>query len=113
MAELESILNSKTIDIPQEEFSILEKMAKDNNRTVDIELSAIIKEKADGGLLTKNQAIIVTLELVNAQINETDDIGTIRSAVATDLLVAKIGLDFDQTGKINKEKIKGYIQELF
>ena len=63
--------------------------------------------------IVKDETIVITLEMVRAELNESDDINVIKSEIASDLLVAKIGLDFEKTGKVNKEQIKKYIDELF
>ena len=63
--------------------------------------------------IVKDETIVITLEMVRAELNESDDINVIKSEIASDLLVAKIGLDFEKTGKVNKEQIKKYIDEFF
>jgi hypothetical protein len=113
MESLENILESQTIEIPQEEFNILQKLSKQEEKTKEQFLSDLIHDKANNGTLTKSEMIVATLEMVSSQLNETEDISTIRTEIAGDLLVAKISLEFEKNGNFDKKKIKDFIKELF
>ncbi len=63
--------------------------------------------------IIKEEAIVTTLEMVMAQLNESDDISINKNVIASDLLVAKISLAYEKTGTVDKALIKKYIAELF
>ncbi len=104
---------NQIINLPTEEFSILENLSKKENMTTDQYLSELIHDKVSNGVLSKSEMWVTTLEMVMAQLNEHKDISDLRNEIAGDLLVAKISLDFDRTGKVDDKKIKSYISELF
>lgn len=122
-SELLEILLSHTIDIPQEEYALLETMAKTNSMTVDQCVCTVIRnnlswseEKEKEIPIAKAEMVVVTLEMVWAQLNDKeigDDLSAIKSNIAGDLVVAKIGLEFEKTGKFDKAKVKDLISEYF
>jgi len=63
--------------------------------------------------LAKDEAVVTTLEAVMAQLKESDDVSVNRDEIAADLLVAKMALDFEKTGKIAKEQVKNMLLNYF
>jgi hypothetical protein len=59
-----------------------------------------------------NETIVKALEMVWAEINNSDDISIIRRKVAAELLFGRIALDFEKNGKLDNEKIKEWYEEL-
>ena len=115
-SELLELLNSHTIDIPQEEYALLETMAETNDLTVDQCLSTIIRNNLNWEKQIqqeKDEVIVTALEMVMTTLNEKEDLSELKSEIAADLLVAKIAVEYDKTGKFDKKKLKNLITELF
>jgi hypothetical protein len=70
-------------------------------------------ENPTSGKLSESEAIVATLELVWEQLGKCDDLNSIKSEVASDLLIARIALDFEKTGQLDKKQIKKYIDEIY
>lgn len=121
--ETENKTQKIELDIPTSEMVLLRQMAKDKGKDINQMLSEIITEKtnqeeASNGKtenlqLAKSEACVITLEMVAAQLNESDDISVIKNEIAGDLLVAKIAFDLEKNGKVEQEQVKQYVAELF
>lgn len=111
------ILKSHTIDIPQPEYFILGKIAKDKNISIEEALKYIITEKVNPEKQKQieiSQAIVTTLEAVREQVNEREDLSELKAEIAGDLIVARASLEADKNeGHISPEKIKEWALELF
>jgi hypothetical protein len=114
--ELLALLDSHTIDIPKEEYALLEIMAKTNDLTVDQCVSTIINKNLNWEKQIqqeKDEMAVAVLEMVMATLNEKEDPSDLKSEIAADLLVAQIAVEYDKTGKFDKQKIKNLVTEIF
>jgi hypothetical protein len=115
-SEILELLNSHTIDLPHEEYALLETMAKTNNLTVDQCLSTIIRNNLNWEKQTqqeKDEMAVTILEMVMTTLNEKEDPSELKSEIAADLLVATMAVEYDKTGKFDKQKLKNLVTELF
>ena len=74
--ELLELLNSHTVDIPQEEYALLEIMAKTNALTVDQCVSTIIRNNLNWEKQIqqeKDEMAVMVLEMVMTTLNEKED----------------------------------------
>ena len=115
-SELIELLQSQTVDIPHEEFALLEKMAKTNNLTVEQCVSTIIRNNLNWEKQIqqeKNEMAVTVLEMVMSTLNEKEDPSELKSEIAADLLVAKMAVECGKTGKFDEKKLKKLVTELF
>jgi hypothetical protein len=107
-AKLEGVTSEELIQqATKDRLEKLKQIYPDKTETVNK------TQKTENIQLAKSEACVITLEMVAAQLNESDDISVIKNVIAGDLLVAKIAFDLEKNGKVEQEQVKKYVAELF
>lgn len=103
-----------SLNLEPTDLEILTELAVKANLTTEVYLVNLIREKTNKPLLNASQLSVTTLELVwQLVLDHSADFDALRQEIAGTLLKARIALMQEQNGKVDPEKVKEWVEELY
>lgn len=108
-----------SLNLSEKDLEKLTALAVKANLTTEVYLVNLIREKTteektNKPLLNASQLSVTTLELVwQLVLDHSADFDALRQEIAGTLLKARIALMQEQNGKVDPEKVKEWVEELY